>query len=141
MSLGYSVDDAHTGLYLFSPGPYLALARHQVKNKQLIKCLISCVCVVWFLNDKGPKLFISLLGKFSFVFFVLIPVDQLTPLVFSLASVALIIMVVSLTIMHAEYVKWSKIPITRLPTVPTISSPVFDDNAAKVRSNAELTAF
>ena len=46
---------------------------------------------------------------------------------FSLATVSLIIVVVSLTIMHAEYVKWSKIPISRLPTIPTISSQRFDN--------------
>lgn len=63
-------------------------------------------------------------------------------LVFSLGTVALIICVVSLTIMHAEYVKWSKIPITRLPTVPTISSSKFDEhNKARIKSNTDLTAF
>ena len=45
--------------------PVLVRIVFPVKNKTRfsIKCLISCVCVVWFLNDKGPKLFISLLGK------------------------------------------------------------------------------
>ena len=45
----------------------------KINHVFLIKCLISCVCVVWFLNDKGPKLFISLLGKWVWVNLNLLP--------------------------------------------------------------------
>ena len=90
--------------------------------------------MVYFLNDKGPKLFISLLGKS-----VRNTCDHLTltTKVLSLATVALIIIVVSLTIMHTEYVKWSKIPITRLPTVPTVSSSYIEATDFRIRTNLD----
>ena len=62
--------------------------------------------------------------------------------VFSLATVTLIIVVVSLTIMHAEYVKWSKIPISRLPTIPTISSQRFDNlDEPSIFTKEQLTTY